>query len=74
VILWVNGLVLLTYLFGILPAIALFVFFFVKFYGKKKIIASVIYTVVSWVFVYIIFVMVLQTRLYMGILGMAFFE
>ena len=73
VILWVIGLVLLTYLVGILPAIALFVFCFVKFYGKKKIAVTLAYTVVSWVFVYIIFVMILQTRLYMGIPG-AFFD
>ncbi len=73
VILWVISLVLLTYLFGILPAIALFVFFFVKFFGKKKIAVTLAYTVASWVFVYIIFVMILQTRLYMGIPG-AFFD
>ena len=73
VILWVISLVLLTYLFGILPAIALFVFFFVKFYGKKKIAVTLAYTVASWVFVYIIFVTILQTRLYMGIPG-AFFD
>jgi hypothetical protein len=69
VILWVISLVLLTYLFGILPAIALFIFFFVMLYGKKKIVVSVAYTVASWIFIYIIFVVVLQARLYNGILG-----
>jgi hypothetical protein len=74
VILWILGLVLLTYLLGMLPGIALFVFFFVKFYGKKKIIASVAYTAVSWIFVYILFVVILQARLYTGILGTVFLE
>ena len=73
-ILWVVGLLLLTFLLGIMPAIALFVFLFVKFYGRKKIATSVAYTAVTWIFVYVIFVVVLQARLYGGILGISIFE
>ena len=74
VISWIVGLVLLTFLFGILPAIAVFVFLFVKFYGKRKIFTAVVFTVATWIFVYVIFVLVLQTRLYLGVLGMPVFE
>lgn len=74
VILWVVSLVLLTFLFGILPAIALFVFLFVKFYGKKSMVISLVFTATTWICVYVIFVVVLQTRLYQSMLGMLFFE
>jgi len=74
VILWTISLVALVYLLGILPAIALFVFLFVRFYGRKKVVASVVYTLATWIFVYIIFVAVLQARLYTGILDLTFFD
>jgi len=74
VILWVIGLLLLTFLVGIMPAIALFVFLFVKFYGKRKTATSVAYMAAAWIFVYILFVVVLQVRLYGGVLGISIFE
>jgi len=74
VILWVVGLLLLTFLVGIMPAIAVFIFFFVKFHGKRKIVTAAVYTAVTWIFVYVIFVVVLQTRLYGGILGLSAFD
>ena len=74
VVLWVIGLLLLTFLVGIMPAIALFVFLFVKFYGQRKITTAAAYTAATWIFVYILFVVVLQARLYGGMLGISIFE
>ena len=74
VISWIIGLVILVYLFGILPATALFVFLFVKIYGARNFLTSAAFTIATWIFVYFIFVMVLQVRLYTGVLKIAFLD
>jgi len=74
VVIWVIGLLLLTFLVGIMPAIALFVFLFVKFYGQRKMATAVAYTAATWIFVYLLFIVVLQARLYGGVLGISIFE
>ena len=74
VILWTLSLVALVYFLGILPAIAVYVFLFVRFYARNKVLTSAVYTVATWIFVYIIFVAMLQTRLYTGIFDLTFFN
>jgi hypothetical protein len=69
VVAWIAGFMALIYIVGTLPAIVLFVFLFLKFYGGKSLLTSVAFTVATWLFVYILFARILHVRFYTGMLG-----
>ena len=62
------GFLIMIYVLGLLVAIGLFVFLFVKIYGGKKVMTSAALTIATWLFIYVIFVVILHARLYTGIL------
>ena len=68
VICWLAGLITAVYLVGIMPAVVLFVFLFVKLYGEKKMVATSAFTILFLAFIYVLFIVILKVKLYTGIL------
>ena len=67
-----TALLVLMYVFGILPAILLYVFGYYVFITKLKWHISALYSVGTALFVYVIFVFILNVRLYGGLIDFVF--
>jgi hypothetical protein len=67
-ILWVGVLLVGIYLAGILITLPVYLFSFIRFSGKRTIQQSAIIAVCSTAFVYLLFVVLLDYKLYPGIL------
>jgi hypothetical protein len=69
---WVAALMAIVYSVGMLPAVAIFAFLFLKFHGGKSMRTSIAYTIGTWLFVYILFGRILHVRFYPGMLKIPF--
>jgi hypothetical protein len=58
---WIVGFFLFILFFGFSIAVPLFVFLYIKLYGKEKWVISVTMAVMSWFFFYGLFVRLLDT-------------
>ncbi len=67
-VLSVSLLMAAVFLLGMFPALVLFLFFFLKLYGRKKWATSIVFTLSVSALLYLLFVVVLKTRLDPGIL------
>lgn len=65
-VVWTAALLLLVWLVGIMPAIAVFIFTFIYFY-ERSLPRAVLATVLTYAFVYVLFIVVLDAVLYRGI-------
>lgn len=64
---WLVGLVLLIAFFGFFVGLPVFVFALLKFHGRESWKFSILYTVVFWVLVYGLFVVLMKSQLYPGV-------
>jgi len=64
---WIIGLLFTLYILGFMVTIPLFIFLFSKFREKENLIVSILFSVSSWVVIYIIFILILKAQLYGGI-------
>jgi hypothetical protein len=67
--LWVGCLALLIWLVGMLVAIPAFMAAFMRIFGRERWVTIGAFAVVTTVAVYLFFVVVLEVRLYPGLLG-----
>ena len=65
---WPIAFVVLSYLLGYLYAVVLFVPLFLKVQARESWTVTILMTVGTWLFVYVLFVAFLDLRLYEGIL------
>jgi hypothetical protein len=65
---WLLAFFVMIVLFGLIPAIPLFVLVFMRFFGGESWRLSVGFAVVCWAFVYGVFVWGLRNEMYPGIL------
>lgn len=68
-LLWVAGLVLGVWLFGMILAIPIFMATFMRIFGRERWTTIVLFAVVTTVAVYLLFVVGLEVTLYPGQLG-----
>lgn len=64
---WLVGLVLSIAFFGFFVGLPVFVFALLKFHGRENWKFSILYTVVFWVLVYVLFVVLMKSQLYPGV-------
>lgn len=64
---WIIGLLIIIYILGFMITIPLFIFLFLKFREKENLIISILFSVSSWVVIYIMFILILKAQLYGGI-------
>lgn len=65
-ILWIGGLLLLIYLFGNLAAVPIFIFAFIFAY-ERDLLRAAIAAIVTFAFIYLLFVQILDATLWRGI-------
>lgn len=66
--LWLGLLLSLLYLAGFLLAVPIFMFAFVHFAARRSVARSMVFAFVATAFVYVVFVQLLEYRLYSGVL------
>ena len=66
-ILWFGGFFVVVYLFGFIPATALFAFLYMKVYGGRW-LSSIAYSVVTTGAIWLVFQYLMKTTLYRGVL------
>jgi hypothetical protein len=69
-ILWIVGCVAAMMLIGILPTVPIFILFYTIINGRRPWLESLVVTAIVFAFVYVVFEMLLDYRLYRG----AFFD
>jgi hypothetical protein len=67
-VLWIAGCVAGMMLIGILPTIPIFILFYIVINGRRPWLESLIVTAIVFAFVYVVFEMLLDYRLYRGVI------
>ena len=65
---WILSLPVLIYIVGLLTAIPIFIFFYLRWNSKESLRFSLLMTAGTWIFIYGVFVLTLKVNLYEGLL------
>ena len=65
---WIIGLFLIIYVAGFMVAIPIFLFFYLKVRSNEKLGFTIIFTLSTWVVLYLFFVVLLKIPLYPGVI------